>query len=411
MESHFSSAFFTLNRQRLSQLFAGTAPVVLSANGLLQRGSDNTYTFSQEANFWYLSGINEPDLILVMDKSSEYLIVPNRSASRETFDGAIDHEALSKISGIKTIYDENEGWSKLRSKLKKVKHVATVGRPEPYIETYGFYTNPARATLVEKIKSYNSQIKFLDLNQHLSRLRMIKQLPEIEAITRAINITSSAIKEVTRPSKLSKYNYEYEIEADLTRGMRRRGADQHAFEPIIAGGRRACTLHNVSNNARLNSSDLILIDTGAEFEHYAADITRTYSLSGKATKRQQSVYNAALEVHDYAISLLKPGVLIKDYEQKVENFMGEKLRELGLIKIIDKENVRQYYPHATGHFLGLNVHDTGDYNLPLEPGVVLTVEPGIYIPEENIGVRIEDDILITTTNNKVLSGNLSHSLR
>jgi Xaa-Pro aminopeptidase len=265
--------------------------------------------------------------------------------------------------------------------------------------------------LVEKIKSYNSQIKFLDLNQHLSRLRMIKQLPEIEAITRAINITSSAIKEVTRPSKLSKYNYEYEIEADLTRGMRRRGADQHAFEPIIAGGRRACTLHNVSNNARLNSSDLILIDTGAEFEHYAADITRTYSLSGKATKRQQSVYNAALEVHDYAISLLKPGVLIKDYEQKVENFMGEKLRELGLIKIIDKENVRQYYPHATGHFLGLNVHDTGDYNLPLEPGVVLTVEPGIYIPEENIGVRIEDDILITTTNNKVLSGNLSHSLR
>jgi Xaa-Pro aminopeptidase len=157
------------------------------------------------------------------------------------------------------------------------------------------------------------------------------------------------------------------------------------------------------------ADELIVIDIGAEVEHYAADITRTISLK-TVSRRQRSVHEAVQEIQRQAIELLKPGVLMKDYEQNIEQLMGEKLRELGLIKSITHEAVRHYYPHATSHFLGLNVHDAGDYNRPLEPGVVLTVEPGIYIPEEGIGVRIEDDLLITPKGNKILSNKLSRQL-
>jgi Xaa-Pro aminopeptidase len=206
-----------------------------------------------------------------------------------------------------------------------------------------------------------------------------------------------------------KYAQEYEIEADLTRGFRRRGAMGHAFEPIVAGGERACTLHNVANNGQLSSDELLLLDVGAEVRHYAADITRTYSI-GTPSRRQQAVFDAVLEVQQFAFSLLKPGALLKENEQQIEQFMGEKLRELGLIKNIEHDEVRKFYPHSTSHFLGLNVHDIGDYSRPLEPGMVLTVEPGMYIPDEKIGVRIEDDVLITDDGYEILTDRLPRSL-
>src|SRR5690606_4788889 len=157
----------------------------------------------------------------------------------------------------------------------------------------------------------------------------------------------------------------------------------------------ACVIHNMDNNDPIKTGDLLVLDVGAEVENYSADITRTLAPGGKASKRQKAVYAAVLAVQDYAFSLVKPGALLKDNEQKVEQFMGEKLRELGLIKSIDRDSVRQYFPHATSHFLGLDVHDVGDYSQPLAPGMVLTVEPGIYISDEAIGVRIEDDLLVT----------------
>ncbi len=406
MESHFSSEFFAGNRAKLRQLFTGTAPIVITANGLLQRGGDTTFSFAQDANFWYLTGIDEPDIILVMDKGSEFLIVPGRSANRETFDGAVDNSDLVKISGIKTIYNDKEGWDKLKARLRKVKHVATLASPPVYIESYGFYANPARLALSNKIKTYNHEIKLLDLNHHLIRLRMIKQPEELKAINSAIDITVSAIKHSTRRARLAKYAYEYELEAELTKIMRIKGASGHAFAPIVASGERACTLHNVSNNGKFSPKDLVIIDTGAEVEHYAADITRTISLSAKPSKRQRAVYDSVKEVQDYALGLLKPGIMMKDYEQQVVHFMGEKLRSLGLIKSIDHAKVRQYYPHATSHFVGLNVHDAGDYDLPLEAGVVITVEPGIYIQEEAIGIRLEDDVLVTDKGIKVLTKKL-----
>jgi Xaa-Pro aminopeptidase len=409
MRSYFSGEFFAGNRRRLRELFTGTAPIVVSANGLLQRGGDSTYGFAQDANFWYLTGIDEPDLTLVMDRNKEYLIVPGRSASREAFDGTVSDEALSRRSGIKTIYDDKAGWELLENRLKKVKHAATLATPPAYIEHYGLYTNPARAALVERLKGCKNDLELLGLNQHLTRLRMIKQPEELAALQSAIDITISSLKDALRPAKLRAYAYEYQLEAQIAQGFRARGAAGHAFEPIVASGQRACTLHNVANNGALAADELVIADVGAEVEHYAADITRTVSL-GTPSRRQQAVHGAVLEVQKFAFGLLGPGVTLKDYEQQIEHFMGEKLRELGLIKTISHDEVRAFYPHATSHFLGLNVHDVGDYERPLEPGMVLTVEPGIYIPREGIGVRIEDDAMVTSRGLKILTQKLSREL-
>jgi Xaa-Pro aminopeptidase len=155
---------------------------------------------------------------------------------------------------------------------------------------------------------------------------------------------------------------------------------------------------------------MVVIDVGAAYDHYAADITRTVPVGKDMSRRQSQVFNAVVEVQTYAYEQLRPGVRIKEYENAVEHFMGEKLRELGLIKTIDSEQVRKYYPHATSHHLGLNVHDVADYERPLEAGMVITVEPGIYIPEESLGVRIEDDVVITDTAIDIITSGLPTQL-
>lgn len=402
MESYFTSDFFIGNRQRLRELFTGTAPIILTANGLLQRSGDTTYPFRQDSSFWYLTGIDEPDIILVMDKGKEYLIVPSRTDSRSIFDGTIDTTALTERSGIADILDEKGGWKQLSSRLKKVQYVATLGASPMYIESHGLYPNPARKRLVKRLKEQNRMLELLDLRQQVIRMRMIKQAPELAAIQAAIDLTAQTLKQVAR--KLPKLSYEYEVEAFISQTFRNHHAG-HAYQPIVAGGQNACTLHYIVNNAPLESKELLLLDVGAEVEHYAADITRTL-VPTRPSKRQQQILDTVIDVQAFALTLLKPGVNLRDYERQVEHYMGEKLRSLGLIKLIEHAEVRKYYPHATSHFLGLDVHDIGDYEQPLEPGMVLTVEPGIYIPEENIGVRIEDNIVITARGNRVLSKKL-----
>ncbi|MEK7153821.1 MAG: aminopeptidase P family protein [Patescibacteria group bacterium] len=409
----FDSSFFTNNRERLRQLFTGTAPIVIAANGLLQQASDEPYALHQDRNFWYLTGIDEPGVVLVMDKGKEYLIVPPREVVREQFDGAVNFDTLGRVSGIQTILYEKEGWKQLEARLKKVQHVATLGANPRFIDFLGMYTNPARADLIQRMKDTNPSLELLDLRTHLSRMRMFKQEVELAAIQEAIDITVSTLKEVLRPKQLAKYAYEYEIEADLTRGFRRQGGAGllgHAFPPIVASGERTCTMHHIQNSAPLVTGEVLILDVGAQSGSYASDIARTVVLGGHPSRRQQLVYDAVLEAQEYAFSLLKPGLIVRNYEKQMEEFIGEKLRELGLIKTIEREAVRRFFPHATSHFLGLDMHDAGDYDHPLEPGAVLTVEPGIYIPEESIGVRIEDDVLITAEGVKVLSRNLPRLL-
>lgn len=409
MDELFSAEFFAGNRERLRQLFTGTAPIVITANGLLQRGSDEAFPFHQDRSFWYLTGVDEPDIVLVMDKGKEYLIVPERDIVHEVFDGVVNMDALKQRSGIADIRGSKEGWRTLEARLKKVKHVATLAAHPRYLETWGMYMNPARAELIRRIKAANKDIELLDLRQHLARMRMVKQPAELTAIQRAIDITVDSMREVMQPKRRTKYAYEYEIEADLTRGFRKRGASGHAFTPIVASGKRACTLHEISNNGPLSSDELLIMDIGADYAHYSADVARTISLGG-VSRRQQAVYDAVHEALEFALSLLKPGISMRNYENQMEQFVGEKLRELNLIKTITHEHVRRFFPHATSHFLGLDTHDTGDYESSLQPGMVLAVEPGIYIPNEGIGVRIEENVLITPSGVDILTSRLPRTL-
>ncbi len=404
----FGSDFFAGNRERLRQLFTGTAPIVITANVSLQKASDEAYPFHQDRSFWYLTGLDEPGLTLVMDKGKEYLILPERNAIQDLFDGEFTPEELRRTSGVETILTFKEGWKQLGARFKRSQHAATLAASPQFIDSISLYTNPARRLMIERIKEIKPDLELLDLRPHLMRMRMIKQAPEIAAIQKAVDITLDSIKDATRPTRMNKYQYEYELEAEFAYGIRKRGAAGHAFQPIVAGGKNACTIHYMANNSPLNENELIVMDVGAEVDHYAADITRTV-VAGNATKRQRAVHEAVNEVVRFGLGQLKPGVSFGACEKELRQFMGEKLRELGLIKSISEESIRQYYPHAP-HYLGLDVHDIGDYQVPMEPGMVLTIEPGIYIPEEDIGVRIEEDVLITESGYQVLSQKLSREL-
>ncbi len=407
MSNTFGSDFFKGNRERLRQLFTGTAPIVITANVSLQKSGDVSYTFHQDRNFWYLTGLDEPGIVLVMDKGKEYLILPERSHVLDVFEGEYSDDRMREISGIETILPAKEGWKQLSARLKRAQHAATLAASPPFIDTISMATNPARRMLIDRLKEIKPDIELLDLRPHLMRMRMIKQEPEIAAIQKAIDITVASIKAATTPAKMEKYHYEYELEAEFVYGVKKRGATL-AFESIVAGGKNACIIHYMVNNAPLEDNQLVLMDVGAEVDHYAADLTRTF-IKGNASKRQRAVFDAVNEAVEFELSLLKPGVSFSDCEKELCQFVGEKLRELGLIKSISDEAIRKYYPHAP-HYLGLDVHDVGDYKVPLEPGMVLTVEPGIHIPEEEIGVRLEEDVLITPDGCEVLSKKLPRAL-
>lgn len=406
-QSQFKQDFFTNNRKKLKNLFMGTAPIVLSANGLLQQNSDNTYPFRQDSSFWYFTGINIPGALLVMDREDEYLIIPNRSDFSEYADGEINYQDLIDNSGINIILDQTLGWKKLSSRIKKVKHVAILPSQGPYIESLGFYVNPARQVLTDRLKDINQDLKLLDLSGHITRLRSIKQDLEILAIRKAVDITTDTFKVIKK--NLKKYVYEYDIEATVLSEFRKKNSTP-AYQSIVASGLNACTLHYNQNNSKLNLKQLVLVDIGASVENYASDITRTVSLNDDITKRQQQVLDTVIEVQNFAVAQIKPGVSFKKYELEVEQYMGERLRSLGIIDTTSSGNVRKFFPHSTSHFLGLDPHDVGNYELAFEPGMVITIEPGIYIPTESIGVRVEDDFLITDTGATSLSQNLPSRL-
>lgn len=399
----FEPEFFKQNRLKLRKIFGGTAPIIVTANGHMQRSGDTVFPFRQDSNFWYLTGIDQPGLVLVMEPGSEYLIIPEQDERHVVFEGGIDVPSLQETSGIQEIVPEGEAWKRLGKRLKRVKHIATL-EPAPAL-VQQTYTNPARFRLIELMKTHNPELQTLDLRPHLAKLRAVKSKPEITAIKYSIYHTTKVFQQIKR--RLNSYKNEQDILADIHQYAIRYGLG-FGYDPVIASGKNALTLHYITNNASLNPKDPILLDVGLSYRHYSADISRTICL--QPSKRYLQVHNAVQDVHDFALSELKPGVLLAEYEKMIEHFMGEKLRELGLIGSIDKEEVRQFYPHSSSHFLGLDVHDVGDYSQPLAPGMVLTVEPGIYIKAEGFGIRLENDILITKTDNKVLSSKLPNSL-
>ncbi len=407
-KSSFHAAFFAGNRKKLRTLLPHDYPIVLFGHGSLQRTADTTYPFQQDSNFWYLTGIDEPDMCLVITAKSEFLITPTNSSVKTVFDGAPDVGALKARSGIHTVHDEKTGWKLLTELAQRHTAIYTPKADVAFDAAARIYANPAARHNLQKLQRKAGKFMVHDLQATLAGLRMKKQAPEIAAIERAIDITVQTLADVRDNKTLAKLGTEYALEAAITNGFRSRGADGHAYAPIVASGAHGTTLHYVANSGTLPSGELIVADVGAEYEHYAADITRTISVS-KPTVRQQSVLDAVLDIQQHALELLKPGTSLRQYEYAVAVRVGQALRKLKLIETeTNFEAIRKYFPHASSHFLGLDVHDTGDYNAPLEPGMVLTCEPGIYIPEEGIGVRIEDDVLITETGNRNLSAHCSY---
>ncbi len=394
--------FFRRNRQVLRRESEQILPIIVPANGLLQRTADTTLPFTQDSNFWYLTGVDVPDAVVVITQSEEFIIVPGRSDTRATFDGAVDFDVLRSRSGIADIYDDDEGWHKLETIIKRRGMFAAPLAPAAYISTYGIYANPGRKRTLTKIHRLVPEAVAHDLRPVLTRLRARKQPEELHCMRAAIALTKKTLASLEDSTDFSAMHHEYEVEAAITHAFRAAGAAGHAYAPIVAAGPNATTLHYVTNNSPIAPTDFVVIDVGAEIEHYAADITRTLH-QGTPSPRQTAVYEAVQAAQAAIMDQLKPGIMMQEVESFAEKIIGQELKALGLISdSTDKRAIRRFYPHSSSHFLGLDVHDVGDYHSPLEPGMVLTCEPGIYIPAEGIGVRIEDDVLITDTGSEVL---------
>lgn len=395
----FEPSFFAQNRQKLAQN-TDCSLFVIAANNMMQRSGDSNYKFRQDSYFWYLSGVNTPGAVLVMAGSASFLIAPKQDRFDVISDGKINTEQLAKQGGVNSAYEYKEGWQQLTNLVKKHKKVGIldVSRSE-----HNTTRNSARTNLIHKLKRAGNNLKLIDVRPQLVKMRMIKQQAELLAIQKAVDITCAAFTEF-KDNHLNKVTYEYEAEAAISRYFRSHGA-QDAYTPIVASGKNACPIHYTNNDQPIAKNNLLLIDMGAEMHNYASDITRTFFV-GKPTKRQNDVLDCVADVQRYAISLIKPGVNRREYEIAIEAYMGKVLKSLGLISRQNRGAIRKYYPHATSHHLGLDVHDVADYSQPFAENMVLTVEPGIYIPEEGIGVRIEDDIVVTKSGCEVISHQL-----
>lgn len=398
------STFFSGNRQALLDQLKKGALVVVTGYGEVQRSHDSAHRFEQEANFWYLTGVEQADWWLIMDGThgTQWLVAPDLDEIQQVFDGAADTERAKTVSGIKTILTRDEAMRRLRDLAKQHSIVYTTEQPAYLRDHAHFQLNSAQAELKKVLERIFQNVQVC--NRELAVLRTIKKPEEVAAIEKAIKVTINAFERMK--SVLPTAKYEYELQAALDYEIRRRGARGHAYDPIVAGNLNACTLHYVHNDAPLTKKSIVLFDIGARIDGYAADISRTYALS-TPTKRQQAVHDAVLEAQAACIELLRPGLAFSDYQDHCEVIMKHALQKLGL----STDRYREYFPHAMGHGLGVDVHDPLVGYESLRPGMVMTVEPGIYIRDEAIGVRIEDDILITDTGHRNLSAALSTALR
>lgn len=398
--------FFASNRDQLTTKLKGGI-VVLTAHTGMQRSNDTAFRFEQEANFWWLTGIDAADWWVIIDgvRHKSWLVAPTISKTQEIFEGSVSPEKAQRTSGVDEVIGQDDAKQLLRDLAKKHSVVYTLGE-EPYVEYYNFSVNPAGRKLHEMLgRTFNA---VQDCRKDLAKLRAIKQPEEIAHIKKAIAITIDGMNHVRET--LDDYSYEYEIEAELTYAFRRSGAQGHSFDPIVSSGKNTCTLHYLENSAKLKKKSLLLMDIGVRYKGYATDIARTYAL-GEPTKRQRDVHAAVRDAQAQIIQLLRPELSVEQYQRDVDKIMGEALMSLGLMKDAgDEASYRKYFPHAIGHGLGVDVHESLGGPRFLQPGMLLTVEPGIYIPEEGIGVRIEDDILITDKGRTNLSARLSTDL-
>lgn len=392
------------NRQRFAKKLKPNSIAVFNSNDIMPTSADGSMMFIQNTDIFYLSGIDQEETVLVIfpdvkdETNREILFLRETSEHIAVWEGhKYTKQEATEASGIKKIYwlkDFNTVFTTLMAQAENV-----------YLNT----NEHTRATI--EVETRDSRfIKFCKEKyplHHYHRsapimheLRAIKSKYEVEIMQQACNITEKGFRRLlgfVRPGVM-----EYEIEAELIHEFIRNRSRGFAYSPIIASGESACVLHYIENNKECKAGDVILLDVAAEYGNYASDLTRCIPVSGKFTQRQKDVYNAVLRVMRGAKKLLVVGNTFTEYNKAVGKLMETELIGLGLLDANDvaKQNpdaplYKKYFMHGVSHFLGLDVHDVGSFSRPFEAGMVFTCEPGIYIPEENLGIRLEDDILIT----------------
>ena len=388
---------------------------IFNSNDEVPSNGDAIYTFVQNSDLYWLTGIEQEDTMLVLfpdnpeEKYREVLVLLRPNEMKEKWDGKrLRANEATELSGIQTIV-----WlDSLEAMLQPWVHVAET----IYLNTN---ENDRKGVLLET-REYRYANQFMQrypLHKYersariMKSLRAVKTAEEIEVLKEAINITDKTFRRLLhfiRPGVM-----EYEIEAEIMHEFLRNRSKGQAYGSIVASGDRARTLHYVSNNAECKDGELLLMDFGANYGGYCADLTRTIPVNGKFTARQKEVYDACLHLHNFAKALLKPGISIIDYTDKVADEATQQFVKIGLlteadVKNEDKDNraYRKYLYHGISHHLGIDVHDLGTRTEPIQPGMVLTVEPGIYIEEEQMGIRIENNVWITENGNIDLMKNI-----
>ncbi|HRE37050.1 MAG TPA: Xaa-Pro aminopeptidase [Chitinophagaceae bacterium] len=406
---------FVQNRQRFVSRMQKNSIAIFVSNDEVPSNGDAIYSFKQNSDLYWLSGIEQEDSLVILfpdnpdPKYKEVLVLVRPNELKEKWDGKRlrVHEAQA-ISGIKTIV-----WlDSLDGLLQPWIHLAD----NIYLDSN---ENDRKASLVrsrdyrfiDEMKSRYPLHNYLRAAKLMKKLRGIKTALEVEVMQKAIDITENTFRRLLKFIKPGVW--EYEIEAEIMHSFLSQRATGQAYGSIIASGDRARTLHYVSNNAECKDGELILMDFGAEYGGYCADLTRTVPVNGKFTRRQKTVYNTCLHLHDYAKSLLKPGISIIEYTDKVGEEATQQFLKIGLLRKSDVKNedpenraYRKYLYHGISHHLGVDVHDLGTRTEPIKPGMVFTVEPGIYIEEEQMGIRIENNLWITRNGNKDLMKNI-----
>jgi len=399
----FPNCFFAGNRSRLLEALKPDAVVLLQSADRMVRNSDVEHPWRQDSSFFYFTGIDEPDcsLLILPHKdipAEEILFIPAVDPEREKWTGKmLTREAAKQISGIEKVQDS----ASLTATLFRMQK----WRETLYCEVNDFFPDQPltrRHLLLAEIAKRIPGLQIRKLDPLIARLRYRKQPQEIGNIRESLRIIKTALVSVMK--KLQPGLMEYQLEAELVYHYLGSGCNRMGFEAIVAGGANATVLHYVTNQDRLNDGDLVLIDTGGEYGMYSGDITRTYPVNGRFTARQRQCYQAVLDVNKAFIRELRPGDTGKQLYVKAGEIMGEIYTRAGFVEK-PSEHLKVSY-HRIGHYLGLDVHDVGHQQWPMADGTIITVEPGLYLPAEGIGIRIEDNVMFTGEGIEVLSANI-----
>lgn len=400
--------FFVLNRQRLGEKLERNSIAVFFAGQAPYKSADEVYKFTPNRNFYYLTGIDEPKVIMMMininGKINEHLFIQESDPVMEKWVGkTISSQEAYEVSGIEDI--------------KYIKDfIDIIGNYFNRFDLESIYLDLERqefsiaATEAEEFaKTIISKYPFIrikNIYNEIALLRTIKTLEEVMLVSTAIDITRSGILSILKNAKPGMM--EYELEAYFDFELKKNGVKDFAFPTIAASGINGTILHYDSNNTETKDGDLILLDLGAQYKYYNGDISRTFPVNGKFSERQKEIYNIVLKANEEVMKAVKPGIRTLDLQKLAKSILAEGCKNIGLIK--EDSEIEKYYFHGVSHPLGLDTHDVGPRDIILKPGMIITDEPGLYIEEESIGIRIEDDILVTKDGYKNLSEHIIKSV-